>query len=116
MFGKDLVRLKGNRCGVTGVFYRSLKKREIVGDLIVVTIDEYNTSKTCSLCFNDEMKVLSAPGFKGVGVVDCKKCRKLWQRDINAAINMMTISKEVWSGQGRRDVFKPKKREREETH
>ncbi|KAI9485549.1 MAG: hypothetical protein EXX96DRAFT_613420 [Benjaminiella poitrasii] len=32
MFGKDLVHLKGLRCGVTGMFYQPLKKRERAGD------------------------------------------------------------------------------------
>ncbi|KAI9477786.1 MAG: hypothetical protein EXX96DRAFT_538954 [Benjaminiella poitrasii] len=45
MFGKDLMRLKGLRCGVTGMFYQVLKKRERAGDLVVVMIDEYLTSQ-----------------------------------------------------------------------
>lgn len=116
MFGKDLFKLEGNRCGVTGVLFRSLKKREITGDLIVVTIDEYKTSKTCSLCFDDNVSVISKSGFRGVGVVECKKCRKLLQRDNNAAINMMTVLKEIWSGRGRPAVFQPKKKEPEQSN
>ncbi|KAI8970448.1 hypothetical protein BDF20DRAFT_880433, partial [Mycotypha africana] len=55
------------------------------------------------------MQIVDTPGFKGTGVLHCKQCLKLWQRDINAAINMMTISQAVWSGAGRPDVFKPAK-------
>jgi hypothetical protein len=48
MFGKDLVKLKGNRSGVTGILYHALKKREAVGDLLVLHIDEYKTSNICN--------------------------------------------------------------------
>jgi transposase len=95
---------------VVGEFFSTLKKREAAGDLIVVTIDEYNTSKTCSLCFFDELKLMKAPGFKECGVFTCSSCGKVWQRDVNAARNMMTISKAVWGGEGRPKVFLPKKK------
>ncbi|KAI7902696.1 uncharacterized protein BX663DRAFT_510162, partial [Cokeromyces recurvatus] len=74
MFGKDLVKLKGN----------------------------------CH-CFFDKQEVINISGFKGCGVLSCPECGKVWQRDVNAALNMKTISKAVWSGQGRPDIFKPKK-------
>ncbi|KAI8988507.1 hypothetical protein BDF20DRAFT_998923 [Mycotypha africana] len=51
MFEKDVVKLKGQRCGVVGKLFATLKKREAKGQLMVVTIDEFKTSKTCSLRF-----------------------------------------------------------------
>ena len=45
MFGKDLVKLKSNKCGVTGVLWRALKKREKEGDLLAVTIDEFKIGR-----------------------------------------------------------------------
>ncbi|KAI8979447.1 hypothetical protein BDF20DRAFT_869562, partial [Mycotypha africana] len=48
----------------------------------------------------------------GTGVLHCKQCLKLWQRDINAAINRMAISPAVWYGAGRPDVFKPAKKKK----
>ncbi|KAI7873225.1 uncharacterized protein EV154DRAFT_556343 [Mucor mucedo] len=89
MFGKDLVKLKRLECGVTGVMWRSLKKREAACELIAITIDEYKTSKVCSQCYFDTLKV--------------------WQSDVNAAGNMMIISKAIWSGEGRPEAFEPKK-------
>ena len=77
MFRKDLVKLKGIQSGVIGKFFRVLKKREAEGQLIALTIDEYNTSKTCSLCFFDDMKIISTKLFKGVGVVCCANCSKV---------------------------------------
>ncbi|KAI8053183.1 uncharacterized protein B0P05DRAFT_575543 [Gilbertella persicaria] len=44
MFGKNHVKIKTVRTGVTGPLYRTLKRRERTGDLLVVDIDEYLTS------------------------------------------------------------------------
>ncbi|KAI9477822.1 MAG: hypothetical protein EXX96DRAFT_568343, partial [Benjaminiella poitrasii] len=75
MFGKDLVRLKGLRCRVTGMFYQALKKRERAGDLVVVTIDEYLTSQVCSKCSTcTSEKVSHVVGFS---VLDCTACHIL---------------------------------------
>ncbi|GAA5812184.1 hypothetical protein MFLAVUS_005634 [Mucor flavus] len=109
MFGKDAVKLKGHRCGVVGKLFRTLKRREAEGRLIVTTIDEFKTSKTCNLCLSDGLTIIDTDNFKGVGVVCCHHCKQLWQRDINASNNMMTISKAVWSGQGRPQVFTPER-------
>ncbi|KAG0814600.1 hypothetical protein G6F17_003459 [Rhizopus arrhizus] len=92
VFGKDMVKMRGLRCGVIGKLFATLKKCEAAGELIVVTIDEFKTSKACSSCFFDDLKVVKIPGFKGKGVLSCSKCKKVWQRDVNAATNMMTIS------------------------
>ncbi|KAI9033688.1 hypothetical protein CLU79DRAFT_724889 [Phycomyces nitens] len=89
MFGKDAVKLKGHRCG------NIKKRREAKGRLIVTTIDEFKTSKTFNLCLSDALTIINTNNFKGVGVVCCHHCKQLWQRDINASNNMMTISKAV---------------------
>lgn len=109
MFGKDLVKLKGNRCGVTGKLWRALKKRERDGGLIAVTIDEYKTSKACNNC--QEINLESASHTHGYSVLVCKTCNTLWQRDVNAAKNMMTIAVSTWSGNGRPCVFQRQKRQ-----
>ncbi|KAI9467664.1 MAG: hypothetical protein EXX96DRAFT_560043, partial [Benjaminiella poitrasii] len=72
MFGKDLVCLNDLRCGVTGMFYQALKKRERVGDLVVVTIDVYLTSQVCSKCSTRTLeKVFHIVGFN---VLACTAC------------------------------------------
>ncbi|GAA5814925.1 hypothetical protein MFLAVUS_008428 [Mucor flavus] len=55
MFGKDLVKLKGLRCGVVGIMWRCLKKREAAVDLVVVTVDEFKTSRICCRCGTDSL-------------------------------------------------------------
>ncbi|GAA5815083.1 hypothetical protein MFLAVUS_008589 [Mucor flavus] len=109
MFGKDAVKLKGHRCGVVGKVFGTLERREAEGRLIVTTIDEFKTSKTCNLCLSDGLTIIDTDNFKGIGVVCCHHCKQSWQRDINASNNMMTISKAVWSGQGRPRVFTPER-------
>jgi hypothetical protein len=106
MFGKNLVKLKGLRCGVAGVLWRCLKKREAAGDLIVLPVDEYKTSRICSRCETDSLGDVAC--IKGHSVLLCKKCNTLWQRDINAAKNMMAISLSVWKGNGRPKPFSRK--------
>ncbi|ORE11873.1 hypothetical protein BCV72DRAFT_331883 [Rhizopus microsporus var. microsporus] len=99
MFGKDSIKLKRNRCGATGVFWRALKRREAAGDLIAVTIDEYKTSKVCNACNSDSLTGM--PGLKGCSIQVCSICKTLWQRDINACKNMLSISLSIWDGRGR---------------
>ncbi|KAI8984068.1 hypothetical protein BDF20DRAFT_363565 [Mycotypha africana] len=44
----------------------------------------------------------------------CKHCHILWQRDINASKNMMTIAASVWAGHGRPSQFTPQNRRSED--
>lgn len=104
MVGKDQVKLKGLRVGVTGKLYEALKKRERRGDLIVVGIDEYLTSQVCSKCQQRTLNGLE--GVRGHSVLVCQNCRTIWQRDVNASVNMMTICKSIWNGQGRPQAYK----------
>ncbi|GAA5817579.1 hypothetical protein MFLAVUS_011127 [Mucor flavus] len=75
------------------------KKREAAGDLLVVTVDEFKTSRICCRCGTDSLDGVAH--VKGHSVLVCKTCNTLWQRDVNAAKNMMTISLSIWKGMGR---------------
>ncbi|KAG2203207.1 hypothetical protein INT46_008991 [Mucor plumbeus] len=55
MVGKDSIKLIGLRHGVTGMFYRTLKKRKKEGELLVVPIDEFKTSRICNICKADTL-------------------------------------------------------------
>jgi transposase len=39
------------------------------------------------------------------GILVCKNCNLLWQRDINAGNNMLDIAKFIWAGNGRPNQF-----------
>ncbi|CEG83564.1 hypothetical protein RMATCC62417_17465 [Rhizopus microsporus] len=75
MFGKDIVKLKGLRCGVAGIMWRCLKKREAADDLLVLPIDEFKTSRNCCRCETDSLDSVS--GVKGDSVLVCKTCNTL---------------------------------------
>jgi hypothetical protein len=90
MFEKDLIKLKGNRCGVTGVFWRALKRREAAGELIAITIDECKTPKVCNACSSDLLARMSE--LKGCSVLVCNTCKTLWQQNVNACKNMLSTS------------------------
>ena len=103
MVGKDSVKLRGLRHGVTCMFYRTLKKREKEGELLVVPIDEFKTPRICNICKTDTL--YKASHARGFGVV-CKTCKTLWQRDVNACKNMMSIASSIWNQDGRPTAFK----------
>ncbi|KAG2202802.1 hypothetical protein INT46_009962 [Mucor plumbeus] len=86
MVGKDLAKLRGLRHGVTGMFYRTLKKREKEGELLVVPIDEFKTSRICNICKTDTL--YKASHTRGFGV------------------NMISIASSIWNQDGRPTAFR----------
>ncbi|KAI8967583.1 hypothetical protein BDF20DRAFT_900183, partial [Mycotypha africana] len=58
MFNKSAVHLKGLRTGVVGVLWRALERREAAGDLLVITIDEYLSCRTCNNCRSNTVEAL----------------------------------------------------------
>ncbi|CEP14429.1 hypothetical protein [Parasitella parasitica] len=102
---KHVQAQKSSMRGGKQTVFDNEKTREAAGELIVLTIDEFKTSKTCSSCFDSNLGIVKTPYFKGNSVLACPKCKKVWQRDVNAAINMMTISRAVWMGEERPEVF-----------
>ncbi|CEP17611.1 hypothetical protein [Parasitella parasitica] len=104
MFGKDSVKLKGNKTGVTDILWRAIKKREKEGDLLAITIDEFKTSRICYRCYEDSLKKVD--NVKGVSVLGCENCKTLWQRDVNAAKNMLLISSYIWNDHDRPFMFR----------
>lgn len=103
---KDCVKLKGNRTGVTGILSRKLKEKEKSRDLIVIDFDKYKTSRICNSCGTDSLS--KQKEVKGCSVLFCDSCETIWQRDVNAAKNMMMISLSVWTGDGRPEVYNRK--------
>ncbi|KAI9470832.1 MAG: hypothetical protein EXX96DRAFT_585884 [Benjaminiella poitrasii] len=78
-------------------FWRTLKKREAAGDLLVVIIDEYKTSRICNDCYIVSLKSLE--GVSRQSILDCKSCSILWQRNVRAPKNMMSISISIWKAE-----------------
>jgi hypothetical protein len=74
----------------------------------VVTIDESMILRIYDICYEDSLK--KEDSVKGHSVLGFQKCKALWQRDINAAKNMLLISSLIWNGNDRPEVFSPKVR------
>ncbi|KAI9275005.1 hypothetical protein EDC94DRAFT_591774, partial [Helicostylum pulchrum] len=82
IFGKDLVKLKGLRCGVVGI----------------LSIDGFKAARICNKRSADSLN--PAKNVKGQSVLVCKNCNTLWQRDVNASKNILSISLSIWKGDG----------------
>ena len=66
--------------------------------LKTVLVPEFNTSQVCSKCLKEErvqkpekMLCIAKPHF----VRKCQTCQTMWNRDVNAARNMIDIVKEI---------------------
>ena len=102
--------LKGYASSCRGkVFYNYLKTRFKDHKLFVFSTSEYNTSQICSKCQKFQ-RIISATE-KGVAkphyVRRCKNiiCHTLWNRDINASRNMITVLKSLIKTGKKPDVF-----------
>ena len=86
----------------------------------VYMIDEYNTSKICSRCKKGRCENFRKKKIKDKngkerevlvwGLVICRnnKCQQIHNRDKNSTNNMEYISKEVFAGKKRPEIYKPK--------
>ena len=71
-----MVKLKSNKCRVTGILWHVLKKREKEENLLVVTIDELITSRICNICYEEPLKKID--DVKGHSVLGYQNCKTLW--------------------------------------
>ncbi|KAI8087808.1 uncharacterized protein B0P05DRAFT_532351, partial [Gilbertella persicaria] len=53
---KSHAKFKGLRYGVIEKLYRQLRIREKHGELLLLDIDEYKTSKTCNSCLENKLE------------------------------------------------------------
>ncbi|KAG2233354.1 hypothetical protein INT48_009102 [Thamnidium elegans] len=92
-----------HRCGVTGVFWRTLKKCEAESSLIAAAIDYYLTSQICSGYNN---RTLKDAGNKEKSSIICEACNKIWQRNVNAARNMLAVASSIFKNKDVPAAFK----------
>ncbi|KAG2191036.1 hypothetical protein INT47_006012 [Mucor saturninus] len=107
---KSRVKISGLRHGVSEMIYKQLKLREKLGELLLLDIDEYKTSKNCNNCLESSLENLkhkSGTDNRSIHqIFFCKKCNIRWNRDVMATKNIYTIATSIWRGDGRPDVFK----------
>jgi transposase len=62
-------------------------------------------------------KVKTPDGITHHGIVVCKNCQILWQRDINAGKNMYDIAEAIWNGGQRPSQFaRPERQPLQQPH
>ena len=98
---------------VKGKGFRSLLRR---GGYRVHLVDEFRTSCQCSHCRQEHAKcekfrIRNDPNTKKDeskrhlrlvhGLLKCKICNRLWNRDVNSAINISRLTREALDGNGR---------------
>ncbi|KAL7318631.1 hypothetical protein PS15m_001849 [Mucor circinelloides] len=52
---KDHIKFRGLRHGVSNKIYKQLQAREIIGELLLVDINEFKTSKICNNCLKEDL-------------------------------------------------------------
>ncbi|ORE04692.1 hypothetical protein BCV72DRAFT_307085 [Rhizopus microsporus var. microsporus] len=107
---KSHVKFKSLRHGVSERVYRQLKHREGLGELLLLDINEYKTSKTCNSCLNQDLQNLKCGEGDDIRkihqVLKCNTCNIFWNRDVMASKNMLLTAHTIWNGQGRPSIFK----------
>lgn len=85
-----------------------LKVAEHREELVLVSVDEHDTSQVYSGCGYKMMKNVEVEGSGTLHAVKvCTNCKTVWQRDGNAARNMHNISTVIIGGGQRPLVFCP---------
>ncbi|PHZ16372.1 uncharacterized protein RHIMIDRAFT_233973 [Rhizopus microsporus ATCC 52813] len=109
MKNKDHVKFKGLRCGVSDKLYKQLQRRERLGELLLLGINEHNTSKTCNSCLESNLQNLRCGSGEDECKIHqaliCKRCNIFCNCDVMGAKNMFTIAESTWNGNGHPNVF-----------
>ncbi|GAA5809176.1 hypothetical protein MFLAVUS_002581 [Mucor flavus] len=109
--GKSHVKLKGRRTGVSEIIYRQLKRREKLGEVLVLDINEFRTSSVCFNCHEMNLRHHQAEDRSFFSILICNSCNIFWNRDVLASKNMMYIASEIWAGNERPAIFSRQNRQ-----
>lgn len=74
----------------------------------VMYVREFNTSKVCSNCHYSKEMIGFDNGSHHVNkhfVRSCTNCHMIWNRDVNASLNMIYLAKEMIAGRQRPELF-----------
>src|ERR1700722_19861894 len=75
--------VRGKPAGYSKRCRSLLKQQEQCGRIVVVPIDEFNTSQVCSSCRQKTLRKVRVEGDMGGelnSVLSCSHCNKIWQR------------------------------------
>ena len=88
-FGNATFR-QNTRGYVAGGFIREFK-RALEDYVKVINIDEYHTSQVCNNCLHNHRRIVKLPSSQSWHLKLCKVCCQFYNRDMNAAKNMLYI-------------------------
>ena len=130
--GSSHVKFKGRRVGVSNIIYKNLKRREKLGELLVLDIDEFRTSsvsnltrsstimmhlnlllqQVCHECNETSLRHHRDQNRAIFSILICNNCNIFWNRDVLASKNMMFIAAQIWAGIERPAIFTRQNRQR----
>ncbi|KAI8977457.1 hypothetical protein BDF20DRAFT_836256 [Mycotypha africana] len=94
--GKEQLRFRGPQHGASNAIYIHLKVKEKQGYLCLLDIDKFRTVKVCNSCRQEDFGNLIATDGQTIhAILICNNCNVYWNRDVNAAKNMFSISEAV---------------------
>ncbi|ORE05865.1 hypothetical protein BCV72DRAFT_306060 [Rhizopus microsporus var. microsporus] len=104
------VKFKGLRHDVSNKIYKQLKHGKGLGELLLLDINKYKTSKTFNSCLNQDLQNLKCRRGDDVKkihqVLKCNTCNIFWNRDERASKGVLLVAHSIWNGQGQPIVFK----------
>ncbi|KAI8062967.1 hypothetical protein BDF21DRAFT_428408 [Thamnidium elegans] len=103
--GSSHVKYKGRRVGVSDVIYKNLKRRQNLGEVLLLDINEFRTSSVCPNCKEMKLRTHKVDDKSFFNILICNDCNIFWNRDILAAKNIMFIARQIWAGMDRPTIF-----------
>ncbi|ORX60267.1 hypothetical protein DM01DRAFT_1156593 [Hesseltinella vesiculosa] len=99
---------QGHPSGLAARLKKLLQRADREDRLVLLSTDEKWTSQVCSKCGRQGCKPLETAGSKLHSVTVCGNCGQLWQRDSNAARNILSIARLAMEGASRPQVLSEK--------
>ncbi|CEG76410.1 hypothetical protein RMATCC62417_11309 [Rhizopus microsporus] len=96
--GSSHVKYRGRRVGVSDIIYKNLKRREKLGEVLVLDINEFRASSVCPNCKEMKLRNHKAEDKSFFNVLICNNCNIFWNRDVLISKNMLFIATQIWTG------------------
>ncbi|ORX50207.1 hypothetical protein DM01DRAFT_1409196 [Hesseltinella vesiculosa] len=105
-FGRRSFR--GHPSGLAARLKKLLQRADRDDRLVLLSTDEKWTSQVCSKCGRQGCKPIEIAGSNLHSVTVCQHCGQMWQRDCNAARNILSVARLAIEGASRPQVLSQK--------
>ncbi|ORX58335.1 hypothetical protein DM01DRAFT_1372391 [Hesseltinella vesiculosa] len=102
-FGRRSFR--GHPSGLAARLKKLLQRADREDRLVLLSTDEKWTSQVCSKCGRQGCKPIEIAGSNLHSVTVCQHCGQMWQRDCNAARNILSVARLAIEGASRPQVL-----------